>query len=510
MGDAAKGGKMHTKRRTRLLAGGAALLLACVGSVASADDISHSLTAGTSSISLAVGQSGGTTYTVKPTNGDGKQGCNLSQQSSLKVAVQSSDSSVATVSPSEITFTSCGDVIPVTVTGVAAGSATIFLSQLANTTAGSFNFAPATFGVDVTGAPADTKAPTITYVGQSPEANGHGWNNSAVTLTWSCDDGDGIGVDESASVTSVTLTSDGAGQEATGKCVDLAGNESTDTVTGVNIDSVEPGISYVGQSPEANGNGWNNEAVTLTWSCDALGGSGIDGAASSTSATIASEGADHQATGKCVDLAGNESTDTVTDIDIDLTAPDLTWDGGPADGSSHYFGSVPAASTCEAVDTLSGPDGCDVSGYSNAVGVHTVTAEARDLAGNVTTQTRTYEVLAWTLVGYHKPVDMNGAWNSVKGGSTVPLKFEVWAGDTQLTDVAVVESFKVAGAACTVDSAKAEDIDLVTTGNTALRYDAVDEQFIQNWKTPRNPGACYTVTMKTLDQSVISANFKLK
>ena len=31
---------------------------------------------------------------------------------------------------------------------------------------------------------------------------------------------------------------------------------------------------------------------------------------------------------------------------------------------------------------------------------------------------------------------MNGVVNTVKGGSTVPLKFEVFAGTTELTDTA--------------------------------------------------------------------------
>ena len=35
-------------------------------------------------------------------------------------------------------------------------------------------------------------------------------------------------------------------------------------------------------------------------------------------------------------------------------------------------------------------------------------------------------------------------------------------------------------------------------------------QFIQNWATPKKPGSCYTVKMKTDDGSSISAGFILK
>jgi hypothetical protein len=51
---------------------------------------------------------------------------------------------------------------------------------------------------------------------------------------------------------------------------------------------------------------------------------------------------------------------------------------------------------------------------------------------------------------------------------------------------------------------------LTTTGGTALRYDTSGGQFIQNWQTPKKPGACYTVTMTTIDGGSISADFQLK
>ncbi len=38
------------------------------------------------------------------------------------------------------------------------------------------------------------------------------------------------------------------------------------------------------------------------------------------------------------------------------------------------------------------------------------------------------------MKGFYAPVDVNGVLNTVKGGSTVPLKFEVFAGSTELTD----------------------------------------------------------------------------
>ena len=50
--------------------------------------------------------------------------------------------------------------------------------------------------------------------------------------------------------------------------------------------------------------------------------------------------------------------------------------------------------------------------------------------------------------GFDSPVDMGGVWNIVKGGATVPLKFEVFAGTTELTNISVVDTFTVKGVAC--------------------------------------------------------------
>ena len=205
---------------------------------------------------------------------------------------------------------------------------------------------------------------------------------------------------------------------------------------------------------------------------------------------------------KTLDQALEETTSLIGDV--------VTGVGSISDGDSFYFGSVPSAPTCTASDSGSGPNGCAVTGYGTGVGSHTLTATAKDTAGNSTIQPRTYTVLAWTLKGFYAPVDMNGVWNAIKGGSTVPLKFEVFSGTTELTATSAIDSFTMKGVSCPSGGAAADDIELTTTGGTSLRYDSVVGQFIQNWQTSRKSGACYTVTMKTDDGSTISANFQLK
>ena len=118
----------------------------------------------------------------------------------------------------------------------------------------------------------------------------------------------------------------------------------------------------------------------------------------------------------------------------------------------------------------------------------------------------------FTLAGFYQPVDMGDVFNTVKGGSTVPLKFEVYdsSNGTEQTDVSVVDGFEATPTQCPSGSVTTDQIEITSTGGTSLRYDTTAGQFIQNWKTPRNAGACYEVTMFTTDGSSISAKFQLK
>lgn len=363
--------------------------------------------------------------------------------------------------------------------------------------------------VTIDGIKIDRTAPTITG-SATPEPNAFGWNSGPVTVGFSCTDGgstvSGIDVD---SVAGDTLSTDGAGQSVTntGDCVDRAGNPATAaTVNGINIDQTDPAILFLGQSPASNANGWNKSAVDLSWSCS----DGLSGPQAATvTETLTGEGANQSATGTCLDKAGNDISDTHSDIDIDLTDPhSITFVGDIDPGESFVFGSVPAAPTCTAADALSGLASCIVSGYGTAVGGHTLTATATDKADNDATANRSYTVASWTLKGFYQPVDMSGIVNTVKGGSTVPLKFEVFAGATELTDTSIVSTL-IKTATCTTGLPE-DTIEVTATGGTSLRYDTTGGQYIFNWQTPKLPGRCYTVTLTTLDGSTLNALFKLK
>jgi len=302
---------------------------------------------------------------------------------------------------------------------------------------------------------------------------------------------------------------------------DTGGLSDSDEVSYTIVDTGKPVITDLGATADATGtNGWYTSAVTNTFKAqdyDANGNTGAGFAGETnpynfTKGSGTTEGSAVKiASGTVSDVAGNEGTSiNSAAFQIDLSNPSTpTFNGGPAAGSSPYFGSVPAEPTCSSSDDVSGLKDCVVTGYSTAVGSHTMTATATDKAGRTATETRSYTVLAWTTKGFYQPVDMNGVYNTVKGGATVPLKFELFAG-SELTDTSAIKSLQATQITCE-SGATVDDIETVATGGTSLRYDSTGGQYIYNWQTPKKPGNCYKVTVAAQDLSTtITAYFKLK
>ena len=392
----------------------------------------------------------------------------------------------------------------------------------------------------------DKTAPTTTIalIPASPNG-GAGWYTVDVDVTVSAVDGsDGAGVAETRCqldgtapatfndlppgvCTIGTVISEGM-HVVYAASNDGAGNtESPVRSKSLKIDKTAPTTTITLSPATPNGtNDWYTADVGVTVSA-VDSGSGVaerrcqlDGTAPATFnelpsgscsiGTVTAEGT-HVVYATSKDNAGNtEAPVKSTSFKIDKTAPTLTWAGGINDSDSFVFGSVPPAPTCTAQDALSGPKSCVVTDYSDLVGSHTVIATALDQAGNQTVETRHYTVLAWTLLGFYSPVNNLPYMNTVKGGSTIPLKFEVFAGSTELTSTAIiVQPLKSVKVSCD-GGAPLDEIELLATGGTVLRYDTLGGQFIYNWQTPKQPGMCYTVTVETLDGSKLIANFKLK
>jgi hypothetical protein len=111
-------------------------------------------------------------------------------------------------------------------------------------------------------------------------------------------------------------------------------------------------------------------------------------------------------------------------------------------------------------------------------------------------------VLAWDLYGFYRPVVMGDVYNTIKGGRTVPLKFNVFAAE-ELTDVLVVKSLTYQYIGTGTGGVEDPIEETVATGGTVLRYDETEGQFIYNWKTPTRKGD-YVVVLTTQDGSTLS------
>jgi hypothetical protein len=351
----------------------------------------------------------------------------------------------------------------------------------------------------------DVTAPGVTVTAAHP-ADFAGWYNAPVVF-------DTTGIDATSGVSDANCSADqnytgpdGMSLTVGGSCTDNAGNVGNGTSAAFDFDDTNPVVT-VTPARAADHNGWYNAAVAF----DTTGTDGtsdlLDTNCSANQNYTGPDGTGLTVGGSCTDNAGNTSSGTSATFNFDDTNPVVSLVGGPANGGTYYFGFVPAAPTCSASDALSGIDGsCSVSGYSNAVGGHTVTATATDKAGNTSSSSVSYTVSAWTLKGFYAPVDM-GIHNLVKGGATVPLKFEIFAGPTELTNTGYIQTF-TQKISCTAGAG--DDIEQYATGGTSLRYDTTSGQFIFNWQTVKSAGSCYRVTMKALDGSTISADFTLK
>jgi len=365
--------------------------------------------------------------------------------------------------------------------------------------------------VDVAGHPAsgwvdvklDKTAPVIAKAVTGTEGL-DGWFTSDADVDWTVTE-DVSGPADLVGCADTTV-SDSNGTTLSCSATNDAGLEASDSVP-VKVDTIAPVVTGT-PSGALGDDGWYVGDVTVTWSYTETGSGVTDPCAADTQSD---DTVGETFTCTVHDAAGHTSAPGSVSVKKDATDPTISWLTGPADGATYDFGDPIPAATCSATDATSGvtPAGCTVTGGGSTVGAHSLTAAAADNAGNTAGSQRSYTVNAWTLDGFYRPVDLGGVLNTVKAGSTVPLKFNVLKGTTRLTaDIGAVFSARKVSCESGVEDALEE---FATTGRTELRYDATGGQWIQNWATPTaGKGSCYRVTMTTADGSSLAASFKLK
>jgi hypothetical protein len=206
-----------------------------------------------------------------------------------------------------------------------------------------------------------------------------GWYNHEVTITWSGTDASGIAFCDPPTVYSGP---DGSSITLTGQCTDNAGNVGEGTVT-ISYDATPPTIT--GMLDRAFPvSGWYRTDVTAQFTAsDAT--SGIK--AFSNAIELDSEGAGQSAEGFAEDHAGNIAFFTIDGINIDKTAPEITFTRTPANENGWNNGDVTVH--FEATDSLSGVQGdsfFDVFFTLEGAGQTTGLVTFIDVAGNIATE----------------------------------------------------------------------------------------------------------------------------
>lgn len=361
----------------------------------------------------------------------------------------------------------------------------------------------------------DPSAPVISSVLNPTGPDGaNGWYKSDVTLTWTVSEQESPNSLSKTGCVDQSITAD---QDATTYSCSASSAGGPTTGDGVTIkrDGTAPSIS----GADVTDTTWRNTPLSQSFTAtDATSGladphdAGFTLTASADSTKVLGLPVPTLVFEDVADSAGNTDTRSLSAL-IDTVAPIAGFGStGIQDGGVYFAGHVPTDPAGSCSDALSGIASCEVTGRDTTVGSHTLTATATDEAGNQGIATLTYTVNERTSAGYKSPVRTGtDVVNQVKGGSTVPLKFEVFADDgtssTELVDTTILK-FSVVKYTC--DSSDAGSaVDETTTGSTALRYDTAEGQFIQNWKTPTTAG-CYKANITVTDGPIVTAQFQVK
>src|SRR5215469_9069287 len=158
----------------------------------------------------------------------------------------------------------------------------------------------------------DATPPSIVGA-RTPVPNAAGWNNTNVTVTFTCTDNlSGVAPGYPSGGTTLTANTPVTGATVSGVCVDVAGNSNTTSVGPIKIDTALPSISVT--APANGGTYLLNAAVASNFTCsDALSGiaSCVGPVANGANFNTSSAGS-RTFTVTATDVAGNQTQVTNT------------------------------------------------------------------------------------------------------------------------------------------------------------------------------------------------------
>ena len=316
----------------------------------------------------------------------------------------------------------------------------------------------------------DKTPPTIDGApDRTPDHNG--WYNQPVTINFTSADQEGLS--GLADAPGAVELGEGADQSVTRSATDNAGNSASATVGPLDVDLT---------APELTGDfaaGWHNGPVTVSWTCaDDLSGP----AGQPADSTVGGEGANLSATETCQDVAGNSTSETVSGIQIDTTAPTTLGSVPDVPASGWYVGDVEVTLTAD--DNLSGVAGT----------VYTVDGgEPLDYEGPFSFgREGTHEIAYWSI---------DEAGNLEVAGEPITLKIDKTAPETTLINPISPASgwFVTSGIPFAFSATDGEDRSGVAAtyftidGGDPIEYGG--EQVTENLSTGRHTGTYWSVDL---------------
>ncbi|MFN8585006.1 MAG: hypothetical protein U0446_06770 [Dehalococcoidia bacterium] len=184
----------------------------------------------------------------------------------------------------------------------------------------------------------------------TPVPNPAGWHSTGVTVTFSGSDAISGGV---VCDPPVTLTSDGAGQSASGSCADLAGNTQSATAIHINIDRTKPSVTISPDRSPDSAAGYDHPVAFTASASD--GGSGVAycDPPESYSGPLSSSASVEMS---CADNAGNIGSATFEFKYVDSTPPVIGFTLSPSLPAGGWYSSnvtlIWSVTEAESSDTL--------------------------------------------------------------------------------------------------------------------------------------------------------------
>ncbi len=144
----------------------------------------------------------------------------------------------------------------------------------------------------------------------------------------------------------------------------------------------------------------------------------------------------------------------------------------------------------------------------DSIGSKRLTFTAVNLAGHQFIQFCSYDVI-YDFGGFYPPVEPGEAFNPVKAGSAIPLKFSL-AGDQGL-GILSAGSPAVQMVSCQTGEPLGDPSPAISAGQSGLIYDPLAGLYNYVWKTDKAwSGTCQPLSLQLIDGAQHQAYFTLQ